>query len=204
MAMTAKEKKQMLGLLIALPLIGVVAFWMYWRAPKIEAMQTMQQQVDSLQKAVDSARRDLARGTVQQLRQRVAEYEGSLKLMRRLVPTDAEVANLIDDISNRAKLRNIHIVDLTPQGSQPGGRFQVVRYRFVVLGHYDQIGGFLSDIASLPRIMVPVQLSLDPADDREAASVGDTTGSLLKATFHLRTFVKSAAGADTADGGDGG
>ena len=194
MAMTDRERKQLLGFLIALPLLGAVAFWLYVRQPRAEEMADLQRTVDSLQASVDSARRDLASGTVEELRQRVADYEASLVLMRQLVPTGNEVAQLINDISDRAKLRNIHVADLSPLGYEDGERFRVARYRFVVLGHYDEIGGFLSDIAALPRIMVPHQLSLQVATDQTAQSLGDTTGSLLQATFQLRTFVKQPGG----------
>lgn len=190
MAMSEKERRQLMGLLIAVPILGIVAFWMYWRTPAQERTAELERTVDSLEAVVDSARRELARGSVEALRQRVREYEQSLNVMRRLVPTDAEVANLIDDISNRAKLRDVHVADLSPQGFEDGGRYRVARYRFSVFGRYDQVGAFLSDIASLPRIMVPHQLTLDVAEARNAAALGDTTGALLQANFQLRAFVK--------------
>jgi len=203
MAMGDKERKQLFGLLIVLPIIGIVAFWIYVRTPKAEEAAELQHSIDSLQAAVDTARTDLAGGTVEQLKQRIADYEGSLTLMRRLVPTNNEVAQLIDNISDRAKLRNVEIADLSPLGYEAAGRFQVARYRFVVLGHYDELGGFLSDIASLPRIMVPHQLSLAQATEQTAQSFGDTTGSLLQATFQLRTFVKQPPVGETGNGGTG-
>jgi Tfp pilus assembly protein PilO len=204
MAMSDKERKQLFGLLIVLPIVGIVAFWMYYRAPKAEEAAALQHTVDSLQAAVDTAETVLASGTVEQLNQRIADYEGSLALMRRLVPTNNEVAQLIDNISDRAKLRNVEIADLSPLGNEAGGRFQVARYRFVVLGHYDELGGFLSDIASLPRIMVPHQVSLTQATEQTAQSFGDTTGALLQATFQLRTFVKQPAVEEIGNGGTGG
>lgn len=200
MAMTEKERRQLMTLLIAVPILGIVAFWMYWRTPAQERTVELERTIDSLQGVVDSARQELARGSVEALRQRVREYEQSLTVMRRLVPTDAEVANLIDDISNRAKLREVHLADLSPQGFEEGGRYRVAHYRFSVFGHYDQLGAFLSDIASLPRIMVPHAVTIDVADRRDASSLGDTTGSLLEANFQLRTFVKQPPVEEAASG----
>lgn len=196
MAMAAKERKQLMGLLIALPLLGIVGFWMYVHKPQALETADLERHADSLQVQVDSDKRDLKAGTVEALRQRIATYEGSLRLMRRLVPTDAEVTNMIDDISNRAKLRNITINEISPLGTEPDGRFQVAKYKLEVVGHYDDIGGFLSDIASLPRIMVPDHLALKAVPPAQAKSFGDTTGALLLASLELRTFVKSKA-ADT-------
>lgn len=198
MAMSAKERKQLMGLLIFVPLAAIVGFWIYVHKPQAQETSDLERHADSLQVQVDSDKKDLKAGTVEALQQRIATYEGSLQLMRRLVPTDAEVANLLDDISNRAKLRNITINAISPMGTEPDGQFQVAKYKLEVVGHYDDIGGFLSDIAALPRIMVPVQLALKAVPLQQAKSFGDTTGALLLAQFQLRTFVKSKA-ADTTN-----
>lgn len=190
MAMSDKEKRQLMGLLIVVPIGAIALFWFLIRDPKAQEAADLQRQVDSLQATVDSARRELARSSVEDLRQRVADYESGLGLMRTLVPTDNEVAQLINDISDRAKLRDVYVADLSPLGYEDGGAYRVARYRFQVLGHYDDIGVFLSDIASLRRIMVPYDLSLTMATDQQAATQSDTTGSLLVASFQLKAYVK--------------
>jgi len=190
MAMTDKEKRQLMVLLMVVPIGAIALFWFLVRAPKAEETADLRRQIDSLQLTVDSARRELARGSIEDLRQRVADYEEGLGLMRTLVPTDNEVAQLINDISDRAKLRNIYVADLSPLGSEDGGQYRVAKYRFQVLGHYDDIGTFLSDIASLRRIMVPHSLSLSIATEQQAETVADTTGALLLASFQLKAYVK--------------
>ncbi|MDH4044897.1 MAG: type 4a pilus biogenesis protein PilO [Gemmatimonadota bacterium] len=190
MAMSDKEKKQLMWLLMVVPIGAIALFWFLVREPKAQETADLHRQVDSLQLTVDSARRELARGSVEDLRQRVGDIEAGLGLMRTLVPTDNEVAQLINDISDRAKLRNVSVADLSPLGSEDGGQYRVARYRFQVLGHYDEIGAFLSDIASLRRIMVAHQVSLTIASDQAAQAVGDTTGSLLQASFQLKAYVK--------------
>ena len=203
MAMSEKDKKQLMGLLIALPLIAIVAYWYFVRTPKAQEAAELRVTVDSLSRAVDSARRELASGTVEEIRQRVADFESGLTLMRELVPTDNEVAQLINDISDRAKLRNVHVSDLSPMGYEDAGQYRVARYRFSVLGHYDDVGAFLSDIASLRRIMVPHGLALAPSSSASANVMGDTSGALLQASFQLRAFVKQPpVGGD--EGGAGG
>src|SRR6185312_2284516 len=57
-----------------------------------------------LDAATDSAKKELARGTVADLRKRLDVYRGSLSLLRRLVPERNEVPNLLDDISSRGKI----------------------------------------------------------------------------------------------------
>jgi type IV pilus assembly protein PilO len=71
--------------------------------------------------------------------------------------------------------------------------FDTYKYNMSVIGHYDQIGQFLADVASLQRIIVPYDLRLDQAATGAAKALGDTTGALLEAKFQVRTFVKSPA-----------
>ena len=199
MALTEKDRKQIYLLLIVLAVGGSAAFWFLWRAPKAEEVRALQVEVDSLQARVDAAKADLARGTVEELRERMAVYERSLGLMRRLVPTDNEVPQLIDDIASRAALRGVNIAEFSRQSQEPGGMFDTYRYRLQVFGHYDQIGEFLSDVASLPRIMVPYSVSITPTVAQQAQFFADTTGAMLQATFMVRTFVKSTMAGGTSE-----
>jgi type IV pilus assembly protein PilO len=154
----------------------------------------------TLQKATDSAKAVLAKGSIEDLRRRLEGYRQSLDLLRRLVPERNEVPNLLDQISTRAKLRGVALTGVMPQATVPGpAPFSTNQYAISVLGHYDQLGEFLSDVASLPRIIVPAGLRLNPASEAQAAALGDSTGALLNAAFVIRTYVKaSGEGADSA------
>jgi len=156
---------------------------------------TLNQRIDSLQGIIDAARRDLQSGSVETLQRRVAEYSAMVELLRRLVPTQNEVPTLIDDISTKAKVRGVTLGTIQPLGAEAGNPFDTHRYRIEVFGHYDQIGEFLADIASLARIVVPQEVVVRPADQRVQRFVGDTAGALLLAQFSIRTFVKSASAA---------
>jgi len=191
MPLSQKDRQQLLGFLIFVAVVAIGGYWyMLWK-PKKADMAVVQQEIDSLQVVIDSAKADLARGTVEQLRERISQYEANLAVMRRLVPTASEVTVMIDDIASRAALRGVELNQLNPGGSAPGPVFQTERYAFTVFGHYDEVGEFLSDIARLERIMVPYDVSLAAADDRQAIAYGDTTGALLRADFQLRTYVKT-------------
>jgi type IV pilus assembly protein PilO len=146
-----------------------------------------------LEAGTDSAKRELARGTVEDLRKRLETYRGSLALLRRLVPERNEVPNLLDDISSRGKIRGITLSQVVPLPVETGpAPFNTYKYNMSVIGHYDQIGEFLADVASLQRIIVPYDLSVAAANTNAAKALGDTTGALLEAKFQVRTFVKSS------------
>ena len=112
--------------------------------------------------------------------------------MRRLVPQQNDVPALIDDISTKAKLRGVTLSELGAPQVEPGQPFDTHRYRMGVVGHYDQIGEFLADVASLPRIVVPQDVLLKPATAQTQKFLSDTLGSLLEAQFTIRTYVKSS------------
>ena len=161
------------------------------RKDKIVAIQDT---IGKLQAATDSAKRELAHGTVEDLRKRLDVYRGSLSLLRRLVPERNEVPNLLDDISSRGKIRGVTLSQVVPLPVENGpAPFDTYKYNMSVIGHYDQIGQFLADVASLQRIIVPYDLRLDQANTNAAKALGDTTGALLEAKFQVRTFVKSPA-----------
>ncbi len=157
--------------------------------------------IAQLQAATDSAKRELARGTVEDLRKRLETYRGSLSLLRRLVPERNEVPNLLDDISSRGKIRGVTLSQVVPMPVEAGpAPFDTYKYNIAVIGRYDQIGQFLADVASLQRIIVPYDLTLDQATTSSAKALGDTSGSLLEAKFQVRTFVKSSTPEGQASG----
>jgi type IV pilus assembly protein PilO len=151
--------------------------------------------IGTLRAQTDSAKRELATGTVEDLNKRLDGYRASLSMLRRLVPERSEVPNLLDDMSTRARIRGVTLSRADPViPAEPGpAPFETQRFNVSVLGHYDQIGAFLADVASLQRIIVPVDVSLLAASAPAAKALGDSTGALLEAKFQIRTYVKSAA-----------
>jgi type IV pilus assembly protein PilO len=148
--------------------------------------------IDRLEAATDSAKKELARGTVADVRKRLESYRGSLSLLRRLVPERNEVPNLLDDISTRSKIRGVTLSQVVPQPVEVGpAPFDTYKYNMSVIGRYDQIGQFMADVASLQRIIVPYDLTITVANSQAAKVLGDTTGALLEAKFQIRTYVKS-------------
>ena len=151
--------------------------------------------------ATDSAKKELARGTVADVRKRLETYRSSLVLLRRLVPERNEVPNLLDDISTRGKIRGVTLSQVVPQPVEPGpSPFNTYKYNMSVIGRYDQIGQFLADVASLQRIIVPYDLTVAAANSSTAKVLGDSTEALLEAKFQIRTYVKSPNSEGEASG----
>jgi len=186
------QRSQIMLILVMVAAAGGYFFWTKVHTPQSARLHAAQTEADSLEKIVQAAKADLASGSIEDLRRRVEEYRGSLELMRRLVPERNEVPTLIDDISTKAKVRGITLGKIDPLAPEPGSPFDTYRYRLEVYGHYDQIGEYLADIASLPRIIVPQDLQLSPATVAAQKLLGDTLGALLLAEFQVRTYVKTS------------
>jgi type IV pilus assembly protein PilO len=161
-----------------------------------ERVVAIRDTITKLETETDKAKKELAKGTVEDLRKKLETYRSSLALLRRLVPDRNEVPNLLDDISTRSKIRGVTLSQVVPQPVENGpAPFDTYKYQLSVIGHYDQIGEWLADVASLQRIIVPQDVSLGVANQQAAKALGDTSGALLEAKLQIRTFVKSGAGA---------
>ena len=208
MAMSSQKTTPVLVILLA-GITGYIAYTgavietagMSGLAAREERVVAMRDTLGQLQASTDSAKRELARGSVEDLRKRLETYRGSLSLLRRLVPERNEVPNLLDDISSRSRIRGVTLATVVPLPVETGpAPFDTYKYNMSVIGRYDQIGQFLADVASLQRIIVPYDLSLDQANANAAKALGDTSGSLLEAKFQVRTYVKSSTPEGQASG----
>ena len=174
---------------------GLSTFGMNGLKAKQDRVKAMGDSLTLLVASTDSVKRDLATGSVEDLKQKTEAYRGTLENLRQLVPVGSEVPGLIDAITTRAKIRGVTLSALTPQPVEPGpSPFDTYRYRVAVVGRYDQVGEFLTDIANLRRIIVPLDVQLVAANPATAKALGDTSKAMLEARFVMKTFVKSAGG----------
>lgn len=164
-------------------------------------VQAMQDSLVALRAQTDSVKALVASGRVEELRARVESYRNSLGLLRQFVPEGSEVPDLIDAITTRGKIRGVSFAAFTPEPvTERPAPYETHSYQISVIGRYDQVGSFLTDIASLPRIIVPQNLTLAGAPAGSGVVLGDTSRALLEARFQIRTFVKASSSA----GGPGG
>jgi type IV pilus assembly protein PilO len=208
MQLSAEQKTPLLALVLAL-LVGYIGYTgavinavgLKGLAGNNERIAAIRDTIARFEAATDSAKKELARGTVADVRKRLETYRASLVLLRRLVPERNEVPNLLDDISTRGKIRGVTLSQVVPQPVEPGpAPFDTYKYNMSVIGRYDQIGQFLADVASLQRIIVPYDLTVAAASSSTARVLGDSTEALLEARFQIRTYVKSPNSEGEASG----
>ena len=208
MELSGQKGTPLLALALAL-LVGYIAYTgavidmvgLKGLAGTKERIVAMRDTIARFEAATDSAKKELARGTVADVRKRLETYRSSLVLLRRLVPERNEVPNLLDDISTRGKIRGVTLSQVVPQPVEPGpAPFNTYKYNMSVIGRYDQIGQFLADVASLQRIIVPYDVTMAAANSSAAKVLGDSTDALLEAKFQVRTYVKSPNSEGEASG----
>ena len=208
MQLSGQQSTPILAILLAL-IFGYIAYTgavidmvgLKGLAGTKERIVAMRDTISRFEAATDSAKKELAKGTVADVRKRLETYRSSLVLLRRLVPERNEVPNLLDDISTRGKIRGVTLSQVVPQPVEPGpAPFDTYKYNMSVIGRYDQIGQFLADVASLQRIIVPYDVTVVAANSSAARVLGDSTDVLLEARFQVRTYVKSPSPEGEASG----
>ena len=208
MELSGQKSTPLLALFLAL-IVGYIAYTgavidmvgLKGLAGRKERIVAIRDTIARFEAATDSAKRELAKGTVADVRKRLETYRSSLVLLRRLVPERNEVPNLLDDISTRGKIRGVTLSQVVPLPVEPGpSPFDTYKYNMSVIGKYDQIGQFLADVASLQRIIVPSDVIVTSANDNTARVLGDSTDAMLEARFQIRTYVKSPSPEGEASG----
>jgi len=177
------QRNWMLGGIVALVLI--VPFRMYLLSPRQEANQQVLQHVETLE-TVNRRASVLAAQGGGDLEQRLALYEQHVAKLEELIPARDEVPALLDDISSRARQLNVEQRELQPQPREPGEFYDKTSYLMTFVGEYHSIGRFLTDIASLPRIITPVQLDLQRFNQPQ--QYPDLESPVL-ASFRIETYV---------------
>src|SRR5207245_9085540 len=81
----ADQRSQIMLLLTLAALAGGYFFWTKKHTPDAEQISAANAESDSLERIVAAAKRDLARGSIEELRRQVAGYKGSLELILGLV-----------------------------------------------------------------------------------------------------------------------
>lgn len=187
--------------------IGVIAvalavvYYMYPYSSARTELVANTERVEALETANRAAQKEFAAGSVEDLKQEAAEQRAALVAMRRLVPTSNEVPALLEEVSTAARRAGLDVGTFTPEPVIRGEKFDTHRYKVSIIGGYHDIGQFLANVGSLPRIVAPVTFQLSsagasPSGGRRASSRSrnpDRVG--LEASVTLQTYVERTSSA---------
>src|SRR5579871_1176501 len=174
-----------------LGIIGIVIAVAYWQLlwnDKADDLARLAVCADSLDSANVNVQAE-ARKDGSKVRAEAAEYTRELDLLRKLVPVQSEVPSLLKQVSDAARAAGLELADVKPDGVLPGDHFDTYKYHLGVTGPYHQLAAFLTNIGSLQRIVVPINLKLGPSAKRGGEKKAAPGEVLLDADFSIETYV---------------
>lgn len=179
-------------------IVGIAIAGLYWNFvydPKTTELGALEARIEKLDTQNQRSRAQVARGSVEDLRVEAERLRDNLELMRTLVPASNEVPALLDQILGAARRTGLEFSNFAPSGQVPGETFDTYRFRMSMTGSYHEIGSLLSEIGSLRRIIVPINLSLVRAQASRARGARPSPADepLLTANFDIQTFVVRTA-----------
>jgi len=98
-------------------------------------------------------------------REQLKQIEASLGEMIKQMPTKAEVANLLIDISQTGLASGLEFQLFKPAGAIRKDFYSELPIAIQVTGKYEELGLFVSGLASLPRIVTVHNVSITPSNE---------------------------------------
>lgn len=132
----------------------------YFVTPLLDELATEQAKEPGLKQTFENKQRKVA--ALDALKEQLADMERSFGAMLRQLPSKAEIANLLIDISQTRLANSLEEELFQPQGEQPREFYAVVPNRIIVHGTYHEMGGFVSGVAALPRIVTIEDVDIKP------------------------------------------
>lgn len=183
-----QKQRAALGIFLVLGL-GYVFYTYLWSPVRTERV-AVQERVATLEQFNDQARVLTQARRIRDLQRREAEYQVALATYEMMLPSEAEVATLLEDVASAALQFNVQIVNFAPLEPLVGEDLLELPYDVQVQGGYHDIGRFLASVASLPRLVRPAVVSLQSIEV-EAATETDEAVHAVLATMRLSTFLPS-------------
>ena len=127
------------------------------------------------------------------LQERLAQYERHVGQLERLIPQHEEFIALLSDITAEGRRHGVEIFSLNPAPEEVGDFYTKETYDLEIIGDYHDIGRFLATIASLPRIITPMDLDLSVFEGPEEM-IRPEYEAPLTASLRIQTYILPAAG----------
>jgi type IV pilus assembly protein PilO len=181
-----RDQKLLVLAVLAIGLAGVYQ-QLVW-TPKHQELVTLSMRLDTLDSLNHVAKLEVAKGNSAKMKAEAEAYGRELEVLRRLVPTENEVPALLESISSAARRSGLEISEVQPDGVVNGDQFDTYRYKLGVTGPYHQIAEFLTGVASLPRIVAPINVALTPTT-RTGELRPKKYEQFLDAKFQVQTYV---------------
>lgn len=139
--------------------VALAGLWFLVK-PVYDELQTVRAEEITLRKEFEDKQAKVA--SLDAYREQLAEMERSFGAMLRQLPSRAEVANLLNDISQTRVASRLEEELFQPQSEVPRDFYAQIPNKIVVVGTYHEMGNFVSALAALPRIVTVNQIDMRP------------------------------------------
>jgi type IV pilus assembly protein PilO len=184
-----KQRDQILLIVIVLSLGAIGGYFMYLYEDKAQTIATLETHVAALDSLNERVKSDMKRGAFDRARREAAQFEKDLNVLSQLVPSTNEVPTLLDQVSTAARRAGLELQDVAPGGPQPGEDFDTYKYKLAVIGGYHPIAQFLTNIATLERIVAPMNVDVHVLSGPKGEKHAKSGEALLEARFEIQTYV---------------
>ncbi|MFI4980671.1 MAG: type 4a pilus biogenesis protein PilO [Nevskiales bacterium] len=176
--------------LLALLIIGFGGYFLV--QPEYEQLGQEQQKEVGLRQEFENKQQKVA--ALDAYKAQLEEMQHSFGDMLRQLPSKAEVANLLNDISQTRIANNLQEELFQPQTDITKDFYVEMPNRITVTGSYHDMGQFVSGVAALPRIVVIDEIDIKPAEKK----------GMLRLSALAKTYRYQDAGAPAAPSAGGG
>jgi type IV pilus assembly protein PilO len=175
------QKKLFAGIV---PLLLLFAFYQFYHTDRAVEVSELETQLEVLETANNSARVLAAQGGPE-LQKRLAMYEQHMKRLEELIPRREEVAELLHSMGLRAQSSGVELTKMKPEVDEAGAFYTKRTYEMGVKGTFHEVGEFLAEVGSLPRIVTSTELKLG----RKGTEIDRAGSPLVDARFRIVTYV---------------
>ena len=181
------DPKQRNAMVVAILLLVLLyPFYSFWYKGHKAEVDDMQAHLERLQDNNRRAELTSARGGGRNLEERMALYQRQVSKLEQLIPSAEDVPALVNSIAGDAIRSNVKLERLNPEPLEPGAYYTKSTYDVGAIGEYHDVGRFITQIASLPRIVSPVQMSVTLYNQPQ---LYPDYKSPVIATFQIETYV---------------
>ena len=177
-----KQKQALAG--IAVSLVVLYFANSLWYAGATEAVEAEEARVENMQ-AQNRTAQALAIRAGQDTEDRMALYERHIAQLEQLIPESAEVPALMDQISTVEREVGVTVAQMRPSPEEVGEFYNRQTFDMSVYGEFHDIAQFLTRIASLSRILTPIDVSVEEFNDPRASSFD----APVVVNFRFQTYV---------------
>jgi type IV pilus assembly protein PilO len=152
----------MFTVLLAVVILGAGGYFLV--QPEYDDLQKAKQTELSLRSEFEAKQQKVA--ALDAYKAQLEEMEHSFGDMLRQLPSKAEVANLLNDISQTRIASSLEEQLFQPQSEISKDFYVEMPNAISVTGTYHQMGQFVSGVAALPRIVVIDEVQIKPIDKK--------------------------------------